>query len=32
MYVNPILVGVVGTLLVEFIILLIACAIAALEG
>ena len=31
MYINPVLVGVVGTLLVEFVILIIACGIAALE-
>ena len=31
MYVNPILIGVVGTLLVEFFILTIACGMAALK-
>lgn len=31
MYVNPILLGVVGTLLVEFFILTVACIMAALE-
>ena len=31
MYINPILAGVVGTLLVEFFILTIACGMAALK-